>query len=549
MRRVLAIELVALGMTFGPGHAALGDDSKRAARPTAPPTASAAPLVWDDLPGPQLEVVQHPPRTGTPAIPPFKLPATEPGFRSPRELRVRGRPLLGTEVKVRGFVTWAYNCPEALGIANPRATRAQIETAIHNDPALCERPTFSLGDAPDTSRDASITVVSSDPPPRGAPAFAAGDYVVVTGRWSVPTAPSGSSSDGVLVWSAVERAGPNAMTVAEPVAELQEMEMELDGPPALPVRKAVDDQTINTSIEHMNACNQAIVAHRYDAAVSECQIATDIWDGNHLAWYARAGAHLARREWRQAKAAAERAVTLRPDQAMYQLYYGIALYETAHEAPRGAPAHTAAPPAPRLEAARTALIAADRRAPELWRAHFYLGRVYRELDDARRAAVQFSATIRTNPAYLPAYIALIEIYRRWDYIDQALAVAVLGAGNVATAETTDLWFEVGIIHDARHADDEAIEAFSKAVAASPNDAGARFERAQIYLRKGDLPSARRDLEEVARSKDPRAGVTRPLAAQLLATLAARRDSDPQTRLPSWECSHDGVSKLVECRRR
>jgi tetratricopeptide (TPR) repeat protein len=548
MQRVLAIELVALGMTLGSVHAALGDDSRRVTPPVAPPSSSAAPLVWDDLPGPQLEVVQHPPRSGTPAIPPFTLPATEPGLRSPRELRVRGRLLLGTEVKVRGFVTWAYNCPEALAIANPRATRAQIETAVHNDPALCERPTFSLGDAPDTSRDASITVVSPDPPARGSPAFAAGDYVVVTGRWSVPAAPSGASSDGVLVWSTVERAGPNPLTVAEPVAELQEMEMDLDGPPVLPVRKVVDDQTINTSIEHMNACNQAIVARRYDAAISECQAATDIWEGNHLAWYARAGAHLARREWRQAKAAAERAVTLRPDQAMYQLYYGIALYEAAHEAPRGAPAHTAAP-APRLEAARTALLAADKRAPELWRAHYYLGRVYRELDDARRAAVQFSATIRTNPGYLPAYIALIEIYRRWDYIDQALAVAMLGAASLPVAETADLWFEVGIIHDARHADDQAIEAFSKAIAASPNDAGARFERAQLYLRKGDLPSARRDLEEVARSTDRRAGVTKQLAAQLLAALAARRADDPQTRLPSWECSHDGVSKLVECRRR
>jgi tetratricopeptide (TPR) repeat protein len=549
MQRVLAIELVALGMTLGPVHAALGDDARRATPPAAPPSSSAAPLVWDDLPGPQLEVVQHPPQIGTPTIPPFKLPATEPGFRSPLELHVRGRPLLGTEVKVRGFVTWAYNCTEALAIANPRASRAQIETAIHNDPALCERPTFSLGDTPDTSRDASITVVSSDPPARGLPAFAAGDYVVVTGRWSIPAAPSGASSGGVLVWSTVERAGPNPVTVAEPAAELQEMEMDLDGPPVLPVRKAVDDQTINASIERMNACNQSIVARRYDTAVSECQAATDIWDGNHLAWYARAGAHLARREWRQAKAAAERAVTLRPDQAMYQLYYGIALYEAAHEVPRGAPAHTASSPAPRLEAARTALIAADKRAPELWRAHFYLGRVYREIDDPRRAAVQFSATIRTNPGYLPAYIALIEIYRRWDYIDQALAVAMLGAASVPAAETADVWFEVGIIHDARHADDLAIEAFSKAIAASPNDAGARFERAQLYLRKGDLPSARRDLEEVARSKDPRAGVTKPLAAQLLAALAAHRDSDPQSRLPSWECSHEGVSKLVECRRR
>lgn len=547
-------------MTLVPVHAALGDDAQRATAPPAAPSPSAAPLVWDDLPGPQLEVVQHAPRIGTPAIPSFALPATEPGFRSPRELRVRGRPLLGTEVKVRGFVTWAYDCMEVLATANPRASRAQIETAIRDDPKLCERPTFSLGDAPDTSRDASITVVGADPPRAAAghdtmapagppPALAAGDYVVVTGRWSVPAAPSGPSSDGVLVWSAVERAAPGAVAAAEPVAELQEMEIDLDGPPVPPVRRFVDDQTINASIDRMNACNQAIVARRYDTAISECQAATDIWEGNHLAWYARAGAHMARREWRQAKAAAEHAVTLRPDQAMYQLYYGIALYEAAHDEARGARAHTAAPSAPKLEAARAALIAADKRAPELWRAHFYLGRVYRELDDARRAAVQFNATIRTNPGYLPAYIALIEIYRRWDYVDQALAVAMLGTASVPAAGAADLWFEAGIIHDARHADDQAIEAFSKAIAASPGDAGAKFERAQLYLRKGDLAGARRDLEEVARSTDPRAGVTKQLATQLLAALAARRAGDPQPRIPSWECSRQSISNMVECRRR
>jgi len=43
--------------------------------------------------------------------------------RSAREIRDLGH---ATEVKVRGFVTWAYNCPEALAIANPRATRVNI---------------------------------------------------------------------------------------------------------------------------------------------------------------------------------------------------------------------------------------------------------------------------------------------------------------------------------------------------------------------------------------------------------------------------------------
>lgn len=555
MGRAKAIQLVVLGMMLAPVHTAFGGDTKRPAPPPAPPSTSSARLVRDDLPGPQLETVQHAAQITTPAIPSFALPATEPGFRSPRELRVRGRPLLGSEVKVRGFVTWAYDCAEVLATANPRANRAQIEAAIREDPKLCERPTFSLGDAPDTSRDASISVVGADPPARARgvrredspslPAIAPGDYVVVSGRWSAPP-PGASPGDGVLVWSSVERAAPGSAATAEPVEEPKEMEIEFDGPPVVPVRAYVDDQTINESIARMNACNQAIVARRYDAAIAECKAAISIWDGNHLAWYARAGAHMALRDWRSAREAAERAVRLRPDQAMYQLYHGIALYEIAHDEARIA---SAAPSPRKLEAARDALITAVKRAPELWRAHFYLGRVYRELDNARRAAVQFTTTIRTHPGYRQAYIALIEIYRRWDYVDQALAVATLGAANVPAADAADLWFEIGIIHDARHADDPAIEAFGKAIAANPRDAGAKFERAQLYLRKGDVASARRDLEEVARSTDPRAGMTKQLASQLLTALAARRAGDPQPRVPTWECTREGPSAMVSCRRR
>jgi tetratricopeptide (TPR) repeat protein len=560
MRGAIASGLVVVGGTLVASQVAWGGDAQRSAPPpppAAPASAPGAQLVWDDLPGPQLEVVPHAAVSGMPAIPGFELPATEPGFRSPRELRVRGRPLLGTEVKLRGFVTWAYDCAAALAIANPRASRAQIEAAMRGDPALCERPTFSLGDAPDTSLDASISVVAPDPAARSrgapqanpAPALAVGNYVVVTGRWSAPLAPAGASGDGVLVWSAVERATPAAVPAGDPVAEPKLMEIDLDRPAAQPMRKFVDDQTINASIERMNACNQAVVARRYDAAIAECQSATATWDGNHLAWYALAGAHMARRDWRQAKLAIEHAVTLRPDQAMYQLYHGMALYEGAHDDARRDPPRKVSTPAPRLDAARDALIAAVKLGPELWRAHYYLGRVFRELDSARRAAVQFTATIRTNPGYRFAYIALIELYRRWDYTEQALAVAMLGAANVPAADAADLWFEVGIIHDARHADDQAIEAFTSAIAARPDDAGSKFERAQIYLRKADLERARRDLEEVARSSDPRAGVTKQLASQLLATIAASRAGDPAPRLPSWECTRQSVGNTVECRRR
>jgi tetratricopeptide (TPR) repeat protein len=335
------------------------------------------------------------------------------------------------------------------------------------------------------------------------------------------------------------------------------MEIDIDGAAEAPMRKYVDDQTLNASVEHLNACNRGVVSRHYEDAIAECQAATKIWGDNHLAWYAWAGAHLAKREWLAAKTAIEHAVTLRPDQPMYQLYYGIALYEAEHERARDEQARRTHkkpddveldPSALKLDAARDAFASALRAAPELWRAHYYLGRIYRDLDDSRHAAVQFTATIKTYPAYRFAYVALIELYRRWDYVDQALAVALLGTTSVPASEAGELWFEAGMAYDAKRADDKALEAFSKAIAARPDDASAKFQRGQIYLRKGDYANAKRDLEEVARSADPRVGPARQLATQFLGQLATNTGVAPSRRAPLWDCRR-GSGTMIVCRPR
>jgi tetratricopeptide (TPR) repeat protein len=235
-------------------------------------------------------------------------------------------------------------------------------------------------------------------------------------------------------------------------------------------------------------------------------------------------------DWPKAREAIERAVTQRPDQGMYQLYHGISLYESELQRVREdqarkehkKPEEVAINPALlKLDASRDALLRAAKLAPDLWRAHYYLGRIYRDRDDARHAAEQFTATIKTHPSYRFGYIALIELYRRWDYIDQALAVAMLGTTNVAASDAGELWFEVGMAYDAKHADDKAIEAFGKAIASKPDDASSKFQRGQIYFRKGDFASAKADLEQVLASNDPRIANTKPVARQILVQIASK----------------------------
>jgi hypothetical protein len=499
--------------------------------------ARADKLERDDLAGPPLEVAKDPTKVDPPPVPGFELPAVEPGFHSPRELRVRGRALLGTEVKVKGYVTWIYDCAAALAVANPRATRAQIAASIDKNPALCEPAKLYLGDRKDTARDVSLWVVDAPGPGKGKPGkpaakLAVGDFVTVTGTWDVQSPHHEHNGDGLLIFAAVDRAkpGPTAAptpAAATPPGPAPDIEVVSQAPP----RPSFDAAARAQSISRLNACNQAFAARQYDTAINECRAATQMWPGNHLAWYVGASAHMAKNEWAQARADTEAAVTRRPDQAMYQLYHGIALYEAERARVRDdiaarehkKPEEVAINPAQlKLDAARDALLRAVKLGPALWRAHFYLGRVYRDLDDARHAAEQLSYTIATHPAYRFGYLALGELERRWGFNDDAIAIAVLGTKNVPADEAGELWLDAGMAYDANHADDQAIDAFGKAIAARPDDATAKLARGQIYFRKGDFASAKRDLDDVIASADPRIAAMRPLAAQMLAQIARRR---------------------------
>jgi tetratricopeptide (TPR) repeat protein len=487
-------------------------------------------LVPDDLPGPPPEVAKRAANVDPPAVPSFELPASEPGFQTPRELLVRGKRSLGTEVKVKGYVTWIYDCLTSVASANPKATRAQIQAAIDKDP----------------TRDASIWVVEVPRPPNklerqrlpkeelkawpAVPKIAIGDHVVITGTWAVESGRGEHNSDGLLIFKQVERAPPAAASASPTAATPPAPEPDIAVVAKPPLRKPVDDKARNASADRFNACNRALAARQYDTAITECGAATKLWDGNHLAWYAWATAHMAKDEWPQARTAVERSVTLRPDLGMYQLYHGISLYEAEHRRAReeqarkdSKPAAVGADPSQlRLDAARDALRRAVKLAPDLWRAHYYLGRVYRDLDDARRAAEQFTATIKTHPAYRHGYIALFELYLRWGYLDEALAVALLGTGNVPPAEAGDLWYEAGRAYDEKRADDQAIDAFTKAIAGEPDSAKAKFQRGQVYLRKGELASARADFEDVLKSPDPQLTQAKVYARQYLSQIAGKK---------------------------
>jgi tetratricopeptide (TPR) repeat protein len=529
----------------------------------APAVRADDQLEPDDLPDPRPEIARGESLIDPPAVPDFALPPAEAGFRRPRELRVRGAAALGREIKVKGYITSIYDCASELAVRHPEASRVDLLLSIDRDPSQCQRPRFTLGDSRDVSPDTSISVVEVPRYPArperealsrdelaqwpAVPRIATGDYVVVAGTWATRSPHNEQNTAGLLVYQSLELAVPSEPTAAAaptadvpgattqtttdttdaPAADAVAVAVDTIDPPEVAIetrprlRKVVDLRIYNRSVDRLNACTKHIVAGDHDAGIASCRSAIAIWNDNHLAWYTLASAYIAKREWPLARTAAERAVAARPDQAMYQLYYGIALYEAelarvhdeqAHRRPGDAIAE------PQLGPAREALWRAAVLEPDLWRAHYYLGRLHRDLDDARRAAARLTRALALHPTYGPGYIALSELYRRWDYVDAALAVALLGTQHVRA--DAELWYEAGMAQSARRADPEAIAAFGKAVVGRA-DLRAKFQRGQIYLRNGDLVRARRDLSDVVESTDPQVAAVKSIAQQLLGELERR----------------------------
>ncbi len=201
----------------------------------------------DKLKGPEAEVKKTDVKLDLPAVPAFDLPAAAAdGSRSVKELRVKGKKLLETEVTVHGFVTWAYECKTAL--RKPDESDKDLQARIDEDPTLCERPKFYIGDTAATPPEKSLWVVDV-PRPYNAlevkrikkkdriepdrcepdekdkmksicPPYNVGDEVVITGKFSTSSPHSERNSDGLIVFKKMKNTTQGYESpAAEPLPE------------------------------------------------------------------------------------------------------------------------------------------------------------------------------------------------------------------------------------------------------------------------------------------------------------------------------------------
>ena len=481
--------------------------------------AQPAPMEPDDLSVPAIGA--PPGAVEIPDPPSLAVPAADHGVHDVRALRF-DRSLLGSEVKVGGYITWIYDCVAAVG--KPGVSRARVQKQIDNDPSVCERPKLHLGPARKTPEMDTIWVVDVPrrpfkieqerlPPEELAarppvPSLAVGDPVVVTGTWTLRSPHNETNSDGLLVFEALDHVAPPAAAprmVAPPAAPALAVTV-VTRPPLRPV---VPLATKTASREAAGRCMEAYARNRFVDAKAACQQAVATWERNHMAWYALAAIDASIGDFAAARDDVAHAVAARPDAAMYQLNLGRLAYEARLAKTRAelAAAQGKHPDqvVPDLSAvdfteALRPLLAAAQLEPRLWRAHYYIGRIYRDHGHANDAARAFTAAVRLGPTEPEPYVALGELYRRWGVHD--LAVAVATAGTMQVARSAQLWFELGMAHDDLGHDADAIAAFTRALEVDPDHAVARFQRGQSYFRTKARAKARADLKQFVAHAPP-----------------------------------------------
>ena len=285
------------------------------------------------------------------------------------------------------------------------------------------------------------------------------------------------------------------------------------------------------SIERTNNGNKALGAKQFDSAILEYKEAVRAYKDNHAAYYYMGESYRLKKDYDKATEAYAEAVRIKPDNVMYQMMYGVGLYEdavakaTADEARRTNKKPTEVQidfSQINFDQAEQHLQAAVKLNADLFIEHAYLGRIYRANGQPRQAAEEFSKAIVANPREWAPYVALGELYRKWDYPNEAIQVLTQGVDLVpGQVDKAQLQYVLGMSYTDKQDDAKAIEAFTAAIDASKDMHVARFMRGQAHMRKGDFKAADKDFEAFAKSAGPAEATNKSIAQKMRFSIAAK----------------------------
>lgn len=297
---------------------------------------------------------------------------------------------------------------------------------------------------------------------------------------------------------------------------------------------ACPNESRNESSKLNNDGNKALGQKQYETAINDFEKAVEKNRDNHLAWYGMGVAYYQKNDYAKAVDPLEKAVQAAPEQPMYQMMFGLSLYMKALDSAKEDLAHKLnkkkeeisdedAAASATYEKAQQHLQEAIKINTDMWRAHYYMGKIYKAEDKPKDAADEFTKAIKGDPREWGPYVALAQLYLKWDYPDQAIQVASQGVSNVVgTNDQSEIWYSLGMGYDAKKMDDKAIEAFTKAIETKKDNHQAKFQRGQSYFRKGDFTNAKRDLEEFNKSGGASLEFIKQQASQMLMQIAAKQ---------------------------
>jgi tetratricopeptide (TPR) repeat protein len=294
-------------------------------------------------------------------------------------------------------------------------------------------------------------------------------------------------------------------------------------------------QAVNESKKFTAKGNELVGHNQWQDAIEQYDKALDEYKDNHAALYGKGYAHFKKNEFVKSVDAFTDAVKIAPEQPIYQLWLGMSLYEkaVAEQTKRQADAEGKKTEdvavdltGVSFDTALQHLLESAKLNADMWHAHYYLGRIYRATDKPKQAAEEFTKAIQSNPREPGSYIALGELYRRWDYTDAALKVAQQGVQNVVgQGESSDIWYVLGASYDDKAQYKEAIDAYTKALDARKDNHKAKFQRGQAYFRLADYPNAKRDLEEFAKGGGSKQDFNKQLATKMIMDIAAKTSGE------------------------
>jgi tetratricopeptide (TPR) repeat protein len=251
------------------------------------------------------------------------------------------------------------------------------------------------------------------------------------------------------------------------------------------------------SIEASNKGVEAYTHESWENAIKHFEEAVKLWRKNHPAWYSLGQIYGKKDEWDKAAKALSEAVRFKDD-AMYHMWLGVALYEVERKAERESGK------VGNLDRAEAELARGVELNGDLFRGHWYLGRIYRDTGRPREAAEAWTRACALNPYFGKPFVRLGALYLRWDRVSEAIQVLSQGKQYVpADEDLTNIYYYLGMAYDAQAAANEAggpsrwdksIEAYSLAIDHRADNDQARFQRGLAYIKKGDRAKGMADLD-------------------------------------------------------